>query len=394
MLTLLKLYEGPQKVMTKRDKRLLDYARYKSIIDRGDKPDKRTIEQGEQFSVLNDALKDELPRLFTLTAKLMEACLKKFVSIQEGWYQILQQKLGPILDRFPGNVTGIVGDWSADFSFADAQIMSLALCNGTLLSEAGNLANFNAPLTDGPASPRRPSTVASTSARTTSSTFDNSPKVLYDQETTGTGTSIQSYNMEGQADQRSSFSYISGRTRASSTLSNVARAGASAESLNGQIGTSAMAQALSSGRPSTGSTGRQTDSFHTAPRLSLDMPFMRDSLLQETRTAETTASPARFSGFFSSAMPMADSPMQEAAAPPAPATGANPNPKVLFLAASLYEFNIDKSRREAGYPYLTYTEGEVFDVIAEKGELWLAKNQDDPTGQVGWIWTQHFAKLG
>jgi hypothetical protein len=65
----------------------------------------------------------------------------------------------------------------------------------------------------------------------------------------------------------------------------------------------------------------------------------------------------------------------------------------LFLAASLYEFNIDKSRREAGYPYLTYTEGEVFDVIAEKGELWLARNQDDATGQVGWIWTQHFAKL-
>lgn len=133
MLTLLKLYEGPQKVMTKRDKRLLDYARYKSIIDRGDKPDKRTTEQGEQFSVLNDALKDELPRLFTLTAKLMEACLKKFVSIQEGWYQVLQQKLGPILDRFPGDVSGIVSDWSADFSFADAQILSLALCNGTLL---------------------------------------------------------------------------------------------------------------------------------------------------------------------------------------------------------------------------------------------------------------------
>jgi hypothetical protein len=393
MLTLLKLYEGPQKVMTKRDKRLLDYARYKSIVDRGDKPDKRTIEQGEQFSVLNEALKDELPRLFTLTAKLMEACLKKFVSTQEGWYQILQQKLGPILDRFPGDVNGIVSDWSADFSFADAQILSLALCNGTLLSEAGNLVNFNAPLTDGPTSPRRPSTVTTTSARTTSGTFESSPKVSYDLGTAA--TSIQSYGMDGQADHANgSHAYIGGRTRASSSLSNVARAGASAELANGQISTGAMAQALSPGRPSTSSTGRQTtDSFHNAPRLSLDMPFMRDSLLQETRTAETTASPARFSGFFSSAMPMSDSPMQEAPAPPPPATSANPIPKVLFLAASLYEFNIDKSRREAGYPYLTYTEGEVFDVIAEKGELWLARNQDDATGQVGWIWTQHFAKL-
>ena len=68
-------------------------------------------------------------------------------------------------------------------------------------------------------------------------------------------------------------------------------------------------------------------------------------------------------------------------------------PRVLFLAASIYEFNIDRARREAGYPYLTYVAGEIFDVIAEKGELWLAKNQDDPTRQVGWIWNKHFAKL-
>jgi hypothetical protein len=36
---------------------------------------------------------------------------------------------------------------------------------------------------------------------------------------------------------------------------------------------------------------------------------------------------------------------------------------------------------------------QIFDVIAEKGELWLAKNQDDPKEQVGWIWSKHFAKL-
>lgn len=36
---------------------------------------------------------------------------------------------------------------------------------------------------------------------------------------------------------------------------------------------------------------------------------------------------------------------------------------------------------------------QIFDVIAEKGELWLAKNQDDLQSQVGWIWSKHFAKL-
>jgi len=66
---------------------------------------------------------------------------------------------------------------------------------------------------------------------------------------------------------------------------------------------------------------------------------------------------------------------------------------VLWLAASLFEFNITTTKHEAGYPYLIYQAGEIFDVIAEKGELWLAKNQDDPQEQVGWIWSKHFAKL-
>lgn len=39
------------------------------------------------------------------------------------------------------------------------------------------------------------------------------------------------------------------------------------------------------------------------------------------------------------------------------------------------------------------TISQIFDVIAEKGELWLAKNQDDPTETIGWIWNQHFARM-
>jgi len=68
---------------------------------------------------------------------------------------------------------------------------------------------------------------------------------------------------------------------------------------------------------------------------------------------------------------------------------------VLYLAASLFEFHIEDTKREGIYPYLTYEAGELFDVIGEKGELWLAKNQDDPPDKikVGWIWSKHFARL-
>jgi hypothetical protein len=36
---------------------------------------------------------------------------------------------------------------------------------------------------------------------------------------------------------------------------------------------------------------------------------------------------------------------------------------------------------------------QLFDVVAEKGELWLARNQDDLAEVIGWIWNQHFARL-
>lgn len=71
---------------------------------------------------------------------------------------------------------------------------------------------------------------------------------------------------------------------------------------------------------------------------------------------------------------------------------------VLWLAASMFEFNIATTKHEAGYPYLVYQAGEVFDVLGETvlskgGELWLAKNQDDPDNTIGWIWSKHFVKL-
>lgn len=360
MIKLLKLYEGPQKVMHKRNKRLVDYARYKAIQDRGDKPDKKTVEQGEQFRVLNEALKDELPRLFGLTAKLMETCLDNFVEIQMYWLSVLQKKLGFLLDRFPTDIDGIADDWVADFSYAEAQVLSLALCNGSMLSAVNT--------TDD----RRPSEQSRTSNRAPSLGTENSPNVSFDMSTGG--SYMQSPPLASQSQtslhQVQPFTAAQGRPRNNSSV---------ARGVNVQNGTTS---ADPSSRPNTGS------GTPSVPRLSLDLPDMNESLMNDR--GEVTASPGgRYSGFFSSAMPMSDSPRPSMSRDELPPK----DPKVLFLVASLYEFNIDRARREAGYPYLTYVAGEIFDVIAEKGELWLARNQDDPTSQIGWIWTKHFAKL-
>jgi hypothetical protein len=102
---------------------------------------------------------------------------------------------------------------------------------------------------------------------------------------------------------------------------------------------------------------------------------------------------SRTSGVFNSALPMSDSPLRGSVEELPPTPGDTDEPEVLFLAASLFEFNIAHDRREGGIPYLVYVPGEIFDVIGMKGELWLARNQDDATKTVGWIWEKHFARI-
>ncbi|KAI9374343.1 hypothetical protein BJX61DRAFT_314012 [Aspergillus egyptiacus] len=378
MVTLLKLHDGPQRVMKKRDKRLMDYARFKSVKARGDKADKKTAEQADQFIALNETLKDELPKLYSLTAKLMEACLKNFVQIQTTWHIVLQKKIGPLINSFPDSVQKIVDEWTTRFNFSEAQVLSLGICNGSLLADAVNLVNFNTPSTaPGVSSPRRPSTVHSSSTRA----MEESPKVSHD--FSASNRSFQSPNVDDQ-------SQVSlGRHRADSAFSS-----RPAPEATDVPRSQALLQTNSTSASSVTPAHSHTEPLPRLPSLTLDSQFLADIIqpsgIGGAGDEANPSSPAgRYSGFFSSAMPMSDSPQEIVS----PETNPTKEPTVLFLAASIYEFNIDRARREAGYPYLTYVAGEIFDVIGEKGELWLARNQDDPTHQVGWIWNKHFAKL-
>ncbi|CAG8146885.1 unnamed protein product [Penicillium nalgiovense] len=372
MVELLGLYNAPQRVMRKRDKRLPEYARYKAIKDRGDKPDKKTTEQGEQFLALNDTLKDELPKLYALTSKLMTACLKNFVQIQTVWYSVLQKKIGAHVELFPNDLDRLISDFNSDHSLMEARMGELSSCNGALMAHSLNLVPLSPSEQQNPMSPRRPSTVNSSNARPGSMTGD-SPNLSRD-------FSVGSQSF--QSPQMESHSSRSSRYRADSIMS-----GRVVPDTPNQL----LQQAISSPAPPRSS---DVEPFPSLPRLSLDTPFLEDVINSSSHSSNAPTSPTdRYSGFFSSAMPMSDVPSDtivdghfERSAPPV-------GPAPLFCAASVYDFNID-SRTEGGYPYLTYASGDIFDVIGEKGELWLARNQDDAARTVGWIWNKHFARIG
>ena len=372
MVELLGLYNAPQRVMRKRDKRLPEYARYKAIKDRGDKPDKKTTEQGEQFLALNDTLKDELPKLYALTSKLMAACLKNFIEIQTVWYSVLQKKIGAHVELFPNDLDRLISDFNSDHTLMEARMGELSSCNGSMMAHSLNLVPLSPSEQQNPMSPRRPSTVNSSNARPGSMT-DDSPNISRD-------FSVGSQSF--QSPQMESHSSRSSRYRADSILS-----GRMIPDTPSQL----LQQVTSSPAPVRTS---DVEPFPSLPRLSLDTPFLEDVINSSSHSSNAPTSPTdRYSGFFSSAMPMSDAPSDTVVDGHFARNPPPMGPATLFCAASVYDFNID-TRTEGGYPYLTYASGDIFDVIGEKGELWLARNQDDATRTVGWIWNKHFARLG
>ncbi|KAI9814838.1 MAG: hypothetical protein M1827_003104 [Pycnora praestabilis] len=407
MTTLLKLHEGPQKLMQKRNKRMIDYARYKAIKDRSERPDKKTQDHGEQFIALNDTLKDELPKLFVLTGKLVEACLCNFVEIQSQWHIIWQEKIKSILDdhQIPKHVSEIYEQFSGDFAFTEAQILTLGICNGSMLADAVNLVNFLSPATtlngeESVNSLKRPSTFGSVRPRTISVNSDVSPSLPAPdfQRHSGSFTFspiVTTMPPLPTGPQQSNQPSAMGRMRANSAAS---RAPSTPEISSSRSLSYTPNSSHQSSRPNT-NPGRSTEPSPALPRMSSDSPTATRptsgstffSANQDQQQPRAPSPNTRFSGLFSSAMPMSDSP--STSRPPSQDGEERKAFNVLFPAASLHEFNIDRARREAGYPYLTYVAGEIFDVVGEKGELWLAKNQDDSTNQIGWIWNKHFREI-
>lgn len=143
---LLKMHESPQRIMTKRNKKAVDYARYKAIRDRGDTPDKRSIELADAYVALNETLIDELPKLFRLTKKLIDTILLNFVELQGLWMSSWAAKLRMTFTEMemPAELDNIVKDFMGDFSYNEQSLNHLGICNGKdifLSSESCKLTN-------------------------------------------------------------------------------------------------------------------------------------------------------------------------------------------------------------------------------------------------------------
>ena len=437
-----------QKTIEQRKKFLLHYVKHKQAIDRGEKPDPELVASAEKFTTINDTLKHELPLLYEKTKCVMRNLMTLFMSLQKEWYKTCSKKILPLLESEPQHTTSIRYDlesyverFNADYRLQQETANRLGIVNQTLLQ---HISSMTSPVpnmaSDGNGSAR-----TSSSRRTESMSSEASVMDARKRNSGGYGPRSQMRSMDGpprsmdgpprsmdgpprsmdgqprsmDGPPRSSpvgpayppvfpAGGATGRPGLGSASLREARA-LSPTSDASEI-TLVRAERSNSNRSRTHSykgfdgTFEMDDRSLTGSSIFDFPPQLGASFLSPTQTSlQTMSSPSsqpasrpgstRQSGVFNSALPMSESPMRGSVEDLPATPGETEEPEVLFLAASLFEFNIAHDRREGGIPYLVYVPGEIFDVIGMKGELWLARNQDDSTKTVGWIWEKHFARI-
>ncbi|OAQ96401.1 hypothetical protein LLEC1_03683, partial [Akanthomyces lecanii] len=384
----IKAYGNPSLAMKKRQKRRLDYERADQQRRSGKTLEPKLRELVEQYDALNDALKAELPKLSAMTEKVGKICLGNFVNIQARWYKMWTEKLRTVLDDGPDvpTIDNIVAIFNRDYPYAAEQLASIGILNPDLQIRSSQSTEYRQRYSEIERRGRGSSVNDESVPTLPTPDFGkrSSAGITMSPSAGSSSSNVAAATNPHQYYYRDFYAGIQGHgTNSASPKSG--DMGGSSRSYTGTGHTST--------RPST---GKSFDSG-AMQRQSSDMASVQRSDSNTTYTSSHAQQEnVRFSNLFHSALPLpdgAEETQRSSRASSRERGRGSDGYNILWLAASLFEFNIETTKHEAGYPYLTYQAGEIFDIIAEKGELWLAKNQDDPAEMVGWIWSKHFAKL-
>ncbi|KAF2003576.1 hypothetical protein P154DRAFT_486865 [Amniculicola lignicola CBS 123094] len=413
ILELWNLHSRPQKLMEQRKKGLTSYVKFKQASDRKEKMDSKTQEAADTFMTINNTLKDELPQLYTLTKQCIISCLQSFILYQNAWWKNCQKKILPLLEYEPEHTTSFSYDLKAyvdrfqsDFASYQAQAMSYATVNRSCLADVQKIFSPVQSLYSDEASSRKSSSRRTESIGSDISTPDprNRRSDGFTRQRTGTGTELPTFEGPPRSSPQNRYfsppvppgnrvlSPISDKSDDTVTQQNTKNA---YTSLDGTLDDHGPQYAH---LPQPEYLMNMNMMTHSAP-TSYPNSHRGSAVFNSALPMSISDSPTQFSHQIThqlaNAGPLNSPPYQQPSSAELP--GSPPadmdEPEVLFLAASLFEFNIAHDRREGGIPYLVYVPGEIFDVIGMKGELWLARNQDDGSRTVGWIWEKHFARI-
>ena len=355
------LYSPPGLAMKKRAKRRLDYER-SLVLKQSKKVDEKLQDQVNQYEALNETLKLELPKLSALTVTMGKICLAQLVHTQTEWYKIWQGKVRAVLEenQVPKTIKDIVESYLREWKYVEARISELGIVNGYFDSIAKTRGSQSTQDDESLKTDTRPSMATSRSERSRprgiSITSDKTPSIP---------TPDFAKRLSGQF----AFSPIvanspSGPQFAYHTpYASHSRAGSGSPATPDGMAHSRQYSA-NPPRPSTGRSYTSNDGM-TRPSNEYNNQARRVTASGSTHNQHNTDGPLHssrpYSGLFHSAMPLPDGPDESQRSSRASSRDRNVSGgyNVLYLAASLFEFNISATKSEAGYPYLTYQAGEV-----------------------------------
>jgi hypothetical protein len=357
----IQLYGPPSLAMKKRNKRRLDYEKYLSLKGQGKKVDEKLQELVNQYEALNETLKHELPKLSTMTERVGNICLVQFINIQTMWYAIWQDKVRTVLEdsQMPKDIADIVNMFTRDFKYVEARAQELGIVNGSFLTATPKPRTSQSAQSTNDAK-GRPSNLSSRS-RALSFNSDKSP-------------SLPTPDFEkNRHSGHFTFSPIAVSSPGMSQFSQQTSLHSNGHSRNGSL-TPGTPDPMSAFRnqPHTSNTARPntsrsvtSDTGTTRPSNDYSSQYRRESGSTSNSGYRHVDGPPQstrpFSGIFHSAMPLPDGPEDSQRSSRASSRDRNVSGgyNILYLAASLFEFNISATKSEAGYPYLTYQAGEV-----------------------------------
>ena len=371
----IKCYGNPSLAMKKRAKRRLDYEKAAQLKKSGKKVDKQLAELVEQYEALNETLKKELPRLSDNTVKIGNICLGNFVNIQAKWFSIWKEKVKVVLeDKDVPQLADVVSSFQREFKDMEEQVNNISILNPALKGRTSHSTVDDSPFTSASASAS-----ASTSTSTSTSRIRPRPPELLPR---GRGLSLngdvapalptpdfaqrhsgQFSPSGGQVPSPHHYyyrDYYAGLNLNNHGHSRAPSGSPIAAAPDPTGGPRPPAPPL--GRPNTGLSFEST----SAPPPSTMDPSSQMSAQSRRDSASTYNSNyigqenRRFSGLFHSALPAEDTEeSRKSSRASSRERPSNNGYNILWLAASLFEFNIETAKHEAGYPYLTYQAGEV-----------------------------------
>jgi hypothetical protein len=447
------LHENPQLLMGKHRKLKPLYLKYLGMKQRKDRINEKLQMEVDQYIAINDTLKKELPLLYGYTKDIVHSCLRNFLDIQVRWTSMWMQKLKPLLfdfnpDKFfEGDMSEffqqIRDEFYQGFDQWDEEREAQTINTGKYLMddeynflskmpEPDQVYDSSQPGSSRPSTSSRRLPVSHSArgsvehaARSTPNLALGGPPPLASNH-----PHRLSYNNSLSppvpggfySGAESFYTQNSGANSGGPTTPLQPPSGQQTPSAFPGSGTAGQRQwfqsdwashavaqtepgeVLSEGERLRLERGYDALSAHQAAhQYHMEREFRGEAAPLQAHSQSYSQSSNhlappndnRYSDIFRSALPSDVAEDEEALMlnGPAPVTLETDEPRVLFVVASLFEFHIDSNRREAGFPYLKYVAGEVFDILAQRGELWLARNQDDPEGRLGWIWEKHFALL-